>query len=150
MSDDKTKAEADQEYLGVCVILLNNQNQILLGERVNSFGAGTLGLPGGRINIDEPLMDAAIRELEEETAVRTTSLDYVGVVRDHQKTYNFIHFGFVIEGVTQMPQNSEPDKCKGWSWYSQNELPENILRGHKAVIDMYLASESIKLKDLVS
>lgn len=150
MSRLKTKAEAEQEHLGVCVVVLNNRNQMLLGERVNSFGAGTFGLPGGRINIDEPLMDAAIRELEEETAISSTSLEYVGVARDYQKTYNFIHFGFVIKGVTQLPQNSEPEKCKGWNWYSQNELPVNVLRGHKAVIDMYLASENIKLKDLIS
>lgn len=150
MSRLKTKAEVEQEHLGVCVVVLNNRNQMLLGERDNSFGAGTFGLPGGRINIDEPLMDAAVRELEEETAIKSTNLEYVGVVRDHQKTYNFIHFGFAIKQVTQLPQNLEPEKCKGWNWYSQNELPVNVLRGHKAVIDMYLASESIKLKDLVS
>lgn len=148
MSRAETKAEAEPEHLGVCVVVLNIHNQILLGERVNSFGAGTFGLPGGRIHIDEPLIKAVARELAEETGIRSDSFEFVGVVRDNQETYNFIHFGYVIKGVTQVPLNLEPDKCKGWNWYSLKELPDNILRGHKTVIDMYLNKDS-SLSDLV-
>lgn len=148
MSSVETKAEAEPEHIGVCIVVLNNKDEILLGERLNSYGEGLLGIPGGRINIDELLHEAAMRELKEETGIETKSAEYVGVVRDHQRTYNFIHFGFVVSGVADEPKNLEPEKCKGWAWYSREKLPENILPVHKSVIDMYLKQDG-SLRDLV-
>lgn len=125
------------ENFGVCIITLNNEGKILFGERKNSYKAGFFGMPGGRVEQHEPLLQACKRELEEETGLRNSDFRFVGVVREQQDGYTFIHFGFVIEGISHTPQNIESDKCVGWEWMDIGSLPEKILPGHTAVIEMY-------------
>ena len=132
------------ENIGVVILVINSNYQtVLLGERINSYKAGHYGLPGGRIELSESLVGAASRELFEETGItiNTSELEYLGVVREFQETYNFIHFAFVLENPTQAPQNTEPNKCNGWEWISIEKFPENILRGHKEAIEMYVSNK---------
>lgn len=142
-----------EENLGVSIVLINPQGQILLGERKNSYRAGYFGTPGGHVELSERVMDACRRELREETGVELPlqKFEYVGVVRELQDegTYNFIHFGFVVRNFTGEVINAEPHKCKEWLWFAPNELPENILPGHKAVIEMVLDSSLPRFRDLV-
>jgi len=125
------------ENFGVCIITLNNEGKVLLGERKNSYKAGFFGMPGGRVEREEPLIDACKREMMEETGLVIDDIRFVGVVREKQEGYTFIHFGFTVEGISQTPQNIEPDKCLGWEWMDIDNLPEKILPGHKGIIDMY-------------
>ncbi len=131
--------EEQLEHIGVCVIVLDPQtNKILLGERVNAYKAGYFGLPGGRIEMKETAQDAAVREVVEETGLQVDNLDYIGVVREFQDTYNFIHFGMATSSYKGVVTNPESHKCKGWEWYSLDTLPEKILPGHRAIIDMFV------------
>ncbi len=93
-------------------------------------------MPGGRVELTEPLLACAIRELKEETAIDTKKLKYLGVIREFQETYNFIHFAFVCEEYVQEPQLTEPEKCEGWEWFDINNTPQNTIPGHKAAIEM--------------
>ena len=102
------------EHIGVCVILVNKEGQILLGKRKNGYGEGLYGIPGGRVEGEEKLVDCARREVKEEVGIDIDVNEYVGVVREFQKTYNFIHFGFVEKDVDDKVYNPEPDKCEGW------------------------------------
>lgn len=134
------------EHIGVVIVIINTQDQtVLLGERRNSYKAGYYGLPGGRIELSESLVEAVKRELLEETGivVTTSDLEYLGVVRELQETYNFIHFAFVIKNLKSTPVNREPDKCNGWEWMSIKHLPEKILRGHQAALEMYRTNKRI-------
>jgi 8-oxo-dGTP diphosphatase len=83
------------------------------------------------------LLTGAKRELEEETGLVNPQLEYIGVVREKQEGYSFIHFVFVCKSFDGEVQNTEPEKCEGWEWYSVENLPQNILNGHKAGIEMY-------------
>jgi 8-oxo-dGTP diphosphatase len=138
------------ERIGVCVIVLDKKSeQVLLGKRLNSYRAGMLGLPGGRINLKESLKECGKRELLEETALEAKNMEYVGVIRELQDDYNFIHFAFICTDFLGEPQVTEPDKCERWEWYSLTNLPENILPGHKAALDIYLHQDKTTLRDLV-
>lgn len=54
MQDEK------QQKLGVVVVLLDKtKTKVLLGKRLNSYKAGWLGLPGGRVDVGEPLVNCA-------------------------------------------------------------------------------------------
>lgn len=135
----------EPEHIAVCVIVLDNDKKhVLLGKRLNGHKAGTFGLPGGRIELEEPLEQCGKRELAEETSLQGKKLQYVGVVRDLQKDYNYIHFVYSCNEYTGVPQRVEPEKCEGWNWYPLNNLPAYILPGHKAALDLYLHNTTLK------
>lgn len=112
------KAEEQREHIGVGVVVLSpDKKNILLGERMNSYKAGWLGMPGGRIEGSEPVFETVNRELLEEAGITADNSEYVRVVRDWQGTYSFIHFGFVVSAFNGEITNAEPHKCKRWDWY---------------------------------
>lgn len=133
----------NQQPIGACAILLNTHNQVLLGKRKNSYQAGMFGLPGGRIELNEPIEAAINREVEEETGLALNNLAYVGVIRANQGEYDFIHFVFAARVSDQQPSLCEPDKCEGWEWLDPTQLDDSVLPGHKAAIEMYLNQKQI-------
>jgi 8-oxo-dGTP diphosphatase len=138
-----TTREEQRESLGVGVIVLSqDKKHVLLGERKNAFKAGWLGMPGGRVEGNEAIVETAKRELQEEAGLDADQVSYVGVVREWQGTYSFIHFGFIVTKFSGEVTNREPEKCTGWEWYSLNNLPKKILPGHKSILDIYLAKEN--------
>lgn len=137
------KAKQRAQAVGVCALLLNPEEKILLGVRKNSYKSGFYGMPGGHVEVNEPLLDAVKREVAEETGLTELEFKYVGVIRQNQGEYDFIHFVFVAQLVVQTPQLCEPDKCEGWGWYPIDALPKNVLEGHKAAIEMYLEKKSL-------
>lgn len=141
----------EQEKIGVCVVVLDkDKNKILLGKRLNGYKIGFYGLPGGRLILTEKLIDCAKRELIEETELSSDSLGYLGVIRELQEGYNFIHFAYLCTAYSSIPKNTEPDKCEGWEWFSFDEIPEKILPGHKAAIDLFLNSDLPSIRDIFS
>jgi 8-oxo-dGTP diphosphatase len=136
-----------EESIGVPVIILD-KTKILLGVRKNCYGAGAYGLPGGRLESNEPLEACAKRELLEEAGITAKSLKALGVVRDFQTDHNFIHFAFVCEDFDGEVKLMEPQKCEGWEWFTLNNLPENILPGHAQAIDIFL-KQDLFLRDYI-
>lgn len=139
-----------QEPLGVPTIVLNQEGQVLMAERVGVYGAGLYGMPGGHIELNESIQETVKRELMEETGLVAEELEFVGVVRELQKKeYNFIHFGFQVKKYHGELKNVEPNKSKDWEWVSLDQLPENMLPGHKAVLDMFKNQNTPRFRDLV-
>ena len=133
-----------QENIGCAVIIKNKQGQILLGKRKNTCRFGLYGLPGGKIDKEEKAADALRRELFEETGLKSKKLKYIGVVKEWQDSYNFIHF---IYGCSQWDGNvelMEPEKCEGWEWFELDNLPKNVLPGHLQAIKLLKDGEGIK------
>ncbi|PIY68560.1 DNA mismatch repair protein MutT [Candidatus Roizmanbacteria bacterium CG_4_10_14_0_8_um_filter_39_9] len=137
------------QHIGVCVIVLDeSKHKVLLGKRKNAYLAGAFGLPGGRVNLTEPLVECAVRELREETGLTAKLLRYVGVVRELQNCYNFIHFVYVCNKYSGTMETKEPEKCEGWEWYPLNSLPSDILPGHKSSLELLL-NKDLLIQDLV-
>ena len=59
--------------LGVGIALLNSKNKIFVGKRIDN-PANSWQMPQGGVNENENFLDAAKRELEEETGIKTTKL----------------------------------------------------------------------------
>jgi 8-oxo-dGTP diphosphatase len=133
--------------IGACAVILNTEGKVLLGKRKNSYKSGCYGLPGGRIELNEPITAAIHREVLEETGLDLNNLEYSGVVRENQDKYDFIHFVFAAKNVTQSPVLIEPEKCEGWEWFAIDQLPELILPGHAAAIQTHQGTT--KLIDIV-
>lgn len=129
--------------IGACILVFNKHNQILLGKRKNSYKAGDFGIPGGRVEVGELLVDTAQRELLEETNLAGEAFEYLGVVKEAQEKSDFIHFVFRCRKYSGKLTTVEPEKCEGWQWYDLEALPEPILPGHRAAIELLLENKKL-------
>ncbi|MEO8580987.1 MAG: NUDIX domain-containing protein [Patescibacteria group bacterium] len=123
--------------IGACILVFNSKGQLLLGKRLNSYKAGYFGFPGGRIEVGELVLDCAKRELKEETGLSTKEVKYLGLVKENQGDYDFIHFVCNVNVGDQQPICIEPEKCENWDWFDLNKLPKEILEGHLAAIKLW-------------
>lgn len=130
--------------IGVTTIIIRD-GAMLLGRRKGGDGEGEWGLPGGHVEYGESLVEAAKRELEEETGLAADTLTLVGVVNDPRGDCHYIHFSFAANNTEGEPVLAEPEKCYGWEWIPLSDLPENIFVGHVKIISAY--KDSIMFKD---
>lgn len=121
--------------LGVAIVMLNT-NQVLLAKRKNAYGKGFYGLPGGRVAPQESLEHCMTRELLEEVGVVPVQFQFLGLVKEWQKERFFLHFVFLCTKWSGQIANVEPEKSEDWEWFSLEDLPPNILRGHTSGIAM--------------
>ncbi|MCI5112711.1 MAG: NUDIX hydrolase [Marivita sp.] len=78
----------DPRPIPAAIAVVVRDTQVLLVRRANPPDAGLWGFPGGRIDPGEPLFDAAIRELAEETGVSADPLRVITALDafDHDGT----------------------------------------------------------------
>ena len=133
---------SNEQQIGAA-ILLTKEDKVLLGKRKGGYMPGAFGLPGGRVKLGETLIKTSKRELTEETGLKSKILKYLGVIREDQKEYIFVHFIFVCEEFSGEVKNMEPEKCEGWEWFDLGKLPKNMLKGHAAALELFLQNKNL-------
>lgn len=131
--------------LGVGVMILKD-GKVLLGlrnpnkEKASSElnGQGTWTMPGGKVEYMEKLVDAAKRELEEETSLVATSLKLICISDDMTDTAHYVTAGFLVEEYSGEIKTMEPETILEWKWFDINNLPINMYKPSKKVIEKYL------------
>ncbi|MDV9171607.1 NUDIX domain-containing protein [Streptomyces sp. W16] len=109
---------------------------VLLGLRANTFGAGTWGLPGGHLEIGETLIEAACRELEEETGIRARTARIVCVTDPDPAANHHMQVGVQISDYTGEIQVCEPHRCERWEFWPLDALPTPLFVGVVEVLRM--------------
>lgn len=117
--------------------IIVREYKLLLGQRINCFGSGTWGLPGGHLNEGEKIADAVKRELLEETGLTAHKVVLKNIVNQPANNGHYIQFGFEVEASGE-PQLLEPELCAEWRWFEISDLPENIFAPHIDQIQLYL------------
>ena len=121
--------ESKRPKVGVGLIIIKNQTEVLLGKRIGAHGEGEYAGVGGHMENGEATAETAMRELREEIgdAVRIKDLRVIctsNVRKYHPKHY--VDFGMVAEWVSGEPEIMEPDKIISWDWYPLGNLPEPL------------------------
>lgn len=116
--------------------LSGNRPEVLLIERANEPFRGKWALPGGFVDKDEALEDAAARELAEETGLRgilLTQMHTFGTPgRDPRgHTVSVVYVGYLTEGAVAVAG----DDAVNAEWFGLEEMPEMAF-DHRKVIDM--------------
>ncbi|MCX7854719.1 MAG: NUDIX hydrolase [Anaerolineae bacterium] len=109
----------------VIFTLRENDLQVLLVRRRNPPFAGMWAIPGGFVDIDEPLETAASRELEEETGVRGVYLEQFHTFGDpgrdpRGRTITVAYLALVRADQIQPRAGDDAAEAR---WWSVHNLP---------------------------
>lgn len=119
--------------------ILQHNSQILLLLRKNAkFFSGYYGLMGGKIEEDESPRAALIREAYEEIGITITekNLDFAHCLSfKNESNEKVLALVFKISAWQDEPVNKEPDKCASLTWFSYDNLPENVIPRHRLIIE---------------
>jgi ADP-ribose pyrophosphatase YjhB (NUDIX family) len=99
-------------------LVMDNMGKILLGTHCK----GGLAFPGGHVEANESMEDAALREMNEECGVigRLTDKIWTGTVEGNKGSV------YLAEIASGTPKNT--DEIKTWKWYEIDQLPWDKLR----------------------
>lgn len=134
----------DKTILVGCEVLIIEKDQLLLGKRKNCFGAGTWALPGGHLEYDERMVEAACREMQEElgASILPSDLKLISIVDTlpyEGSDKHYIHISFELQSPSFKPQLMEPERCEEWRYFALDDLPlDNFFKPHRAIIENYL------------
>lgn len=116
-------------YVG---IILQKDDQFLLVKRCNTDWAdGFWNFPGGLLEEDETLLEAAAREAHEEIGVTISPDDFelVHVLQARKTpthTKEIIGFYFLARKWDGAPFNKEPHRHSAAAWFTSDKLPQEI------------------------
>jgi len=134
--------EACKFVTGV-VLILKKEGKILLLKRnmPGKIAFGSLVLPGGTVENDETIKQAACREAKEEIGliINLKDISIVHVLRLREKfdastntTKQILILYFAeVSKWSGEPINMEPHKHSDLHWTDQDELPENLFSLNK-------------------
>jgi 8-oxo-dGTP diphosphatase len=132
---------ADRHLIDVHVLLIR-RDQLLLSQRLdpNPEFDGLWHAPSGKLDANESVLDAAVREADEEVGVLIDPADL-----DHVHTIHVNGSGpeprlglfFATSHWIGEPANREPTKCRAVRWFPFTSLPERIIDYPAAGIDAY-------------
>ena len=108
--------------------------KLLLIQRKNEPCKGKWAFPGGFMDIDETTMDAARRELKEETGLVAGELHRVGIFdavdRDPRERIITVAYYTILDKPAEVSGLDDAVQAK---WFSLTELPD-LAFGHKEIL----------------
>ena len=145
--------------LGVGIILLNNKNKVFVGKRIDN-PKNSWQMPQGGVEEDENFLQAAKRELQEETGIKSVELIkeldgwfeydlpkyllgklWKGKYRGQKQKWFIMKF---IGKINEINVKTENPEFFEWKWISPSELP-NVAVEFKVDIYKKIKTELISL-----
>ncbi|MFT4305136.1 MAG: NUDIX hydrolase [Candidatus Woesearchaeota archaeon] len=126
-------------------VLFNNE--ILLIERNENPFKGQWGLIGGKLENLETLKQGILREVKEETNlnvnfIKFNCVDHI-ILNKSKKSY--IGFFSTLKANNKNFKESDEGKL---CWFKLNDLPKNMIKADKYLIENYLDKE-IKIPEMI-
>ncbi|KAG4076346.1 hypothetical protein HA402_005789 [Bradysia odoriphaga] len=108
-------------YIVACVII-NEHDEVLMMQEAKESCAGTWYLPAGRMEKDEQIVDAAVREVYEETGLNIEVKSLLAVECAGGSWFRFVMTGIVLNGELKTPARADKESLQA-KWISNmNEL----------------------------
>lgn len=108
--------------------------KLLLIQRKNEPCKGKWAFPGGFMDIDETTIDAALRELKEETGLVVGELHRVGIFdavdRDPRERIITVAYYTILDNPAEVSGLDDAAQAK---WFSLTELPD-LAFDHKEIL----------------
>ncbi|XP_031632735.1 8-oxo-dGDP phosphatase NUDT18 [Contarinia nasturtii] len=106
----------------VACVLINEQNEVLMIQEAKKSCAGKWYLPAGRMEANETIIEAAVREVAEETGLNIEVTTLLGLECAGGSWYRFICTGRVLGGELKTPNKADAESLQA-KWVADlNEL----------------------------
>jgi len=136
---------------GIGVMLLKD-GKVLLGKRNDDsikadsllHGEGAWTCPGGKLDFGEKIVEAAKKELSEETGIKANDLKVISVTNEIVHDAHFVTIGFLCKNFDGEPKIMEPEEIEEWRWFPLNGLPKNMYLPSLKLINNYLEDKIYK------
>jgi 8-oxo-dGTP diphosphatase len=123
----------EKPIVGLAVLIVNENNEVLLGLRNSELGKNTWAPPGGKLDMFESFEVGISREVKEETDLNISNLVFICVTNDSMEDIGK-HYVTLFFSTTEYSGDikiMEPDKCLEWKWFDPKQLPENLFSPFK-------------------
>jgi len=133
--------EKNNPRVGLGVIIVNDEGNILVGKRKNSH-APYYSIPGGHLDLGETFEEGAVREVKEETDLDVKDPKVI-VVTNNLETYrneglHYISICLLVNEFSGELKIVEPEKCEEWLWVDPNNLPTPHFDASRMAVACYL------------
>lgn len=125
--------------VGVQVLVVRGDSSLLLARRRGGFGDGQWGLPGGRLEMGETIVDAARRELSEELGLVAESVRVVCVSDPSSENNHQLQIGVEVKRWNGSAVILEPEKCDAVEFFSVANLPSDLFVAASPIIRSYFS-----------
>lgn len=124
------------------MLLIKNDKVLLMRRQNTGWADGDYDLVGGHHDGHETLRSALAREAQEEIGItikpeHATFVHFLQYVDDPEYLYSF----YTVKEWAGKPEIKEPEKCDDLSWFSLDDLPENMTPVTKLVIEKFKSGD---------
>ena len=136
----------DHPMMAITVDLLVTANtHILLVERLNDPHKGCFALPGGFVDQDESIDEAAVRELKEETGICADTLEFLGWYDNPKRDTRcrVVSMAFHIDCGNITPWVHGNDDVKNAQWLNRYEYMSAVSESRIAFDHDYIIGDAI-------
>ncbi len=116
-------------------LVLDPDGRLMLGRRSVEPARGEWCLPGGFVELDETMEEAALRELQEETGISGSVLSFVGCYYQRSSMYG----GVIIFGYRVAPDSLQVhagDDMQEIGFFDLDSLPAVAFESHRKLIEV--------------
>lgn len=105
------------------LVFIKTKSEILLSKKLRGFGWGKWNGYGGKLNIEEDVVNGALRELEEESGLKLQPKDlkYLGYNEYNTKDGTRVVFMFVADDTGEQPHETE--EMGDPQWFEVTQIP---------------------------
>lgn len=127
--------------VGVGALVINDKNEVLVVSEKNALIKESWKLPGGYLEMNENLVEAAIREVIEETNIKTRFESVVSLRHAHGAAFGCSDLYVVMKLI---PETEEITKCDReiakCQWMSVDEymIHPNVHQTNRSFVEHYL------------
>ncbi|WP_239004054.1 NUDIX hydrolase [Nocardia panacis] len=117
-------------------LILRRGDEVLFGQRQNTgYEDGAWHLPSGHLEADESVVEALIREADEEIGVRIVPADVrFSHIMHNSSSGGRVAFFFTVDRWDGEPTNREPDKCAALEFFPIRDLPDHMIEYCRAAM----------------
>ncbi len=129
--------------IGVGVLVLNDNGQILVGRRTspNAHGQHTWGWCGGHLDFGESVTDCARRETREEAGIEIGELRLLCVNNIIRYDRHYIDIHLIGRIVAGEPAVIQPEEMDSWGWFAPEAVPQPIFEPARLALEAYRAGQ---------